>query len=75
MPLIKQYKPKRTEFESKINSESESEIWIEISQNRITYTRHSFQFSDIRDGQPKQEVHEHKRHEQDEDQEEHLFVT
>lgn len=75
MPLIKCYKPKRTEFKSKQNSENECAIWIEISQNRITYTRDSLQFSDIRDGQPKQEIHEHKRHEQDEDQEEHLFVT
>ena len=42
---------------------------------RITYTRDSLQFCNIRDSKPKQKVHEDKRHEQDEDQEKHLVLT
>ena len=44
-----------------------------MSRIKITYTRDPLQFCNIRDCQPKQKVHKHKCHEQDEDQEKHLF--
>ena len=58
---------------SKITFTGDSENKSEMSPIKITYTRDPLQFCNIRDCQPKQKVHKHKCHEQDEDQEKHLF--